>query len=55
MSEKKTAIVTEVSHGVFNEVRQAAYAVLRHVIAVGVLLFYSKNVIAAAFRAFVGA
>ena len=55
MSEKKTAIVTGVSHGVLlNEARQAAYAVLRHVIAVGVLVFYSKNVIAAARRAFIG-
>lgn len=56
MSEKKTTNVTGVSHVVgLKEIRHVAYAALQHVIAVGVLVFYSKNAIGAALRAFIGA
>ena len=37
------------------ETRRIACAALQHAIAAGVLMFYSKSVIAAAVRAFVGA
>ena len=37
------------------DIRRIAYAALRHAIAAGILMFYSKSVMGAALRAFVGA
>jgi hypothetical protein len=39
----------------FTETRRVACATLHHAIAVGVLLFYSRNLVGAAIRACVGA
>ena len=56
MSKNKTAIVTGVSQRVgLKEIRHVACAALQQAIAVSVLVFYSKNVIGAALRAFIGA
>jgi hypothetical protein len=60
MSEKETAIVTQESQGRgyavgLAETRRIACATLQNAVVAGVLLFYSRSVLGAVIRAFVGA
>jgi hypothetical protein len=60
MSEKETAIVTQESQARgyavgLAETRRIACATLQNAVVAGVLLFYSRSVLGAVIRAFVGA